>query len=833
MRYFLVACILFSGYCASGQTVIRYNQLGYLPNAVKVVVAGSKNAGFALSNWYVLDVFSGKKVLEMPKDIPYDFGAYGPFLHSYRIDLSAIKKEGSYRLVVNEKIASGIIKVNENAFEGAADFCLRYMRQQRCGFNPFLKDSCHLYDGYSIYGEKFGVPDGTHFDAFGGWHDASDYLQYTTTSANAAYHLMMAWRDYPHAFTDTKQANGLDGKNGLPDVLDEAKWGLDWLQRMHPEPNIMFAQLADDRDHISMRMPKLDSQYGKGYERPLYFLTGEPQGLGKYQNKTEGTTSIAAKFSSAFALGAQIFGSHGNSGPEYAEALKEKAWSARKMALHKWGFTNTAPNRAPYYYAEENWPDDAELMDAALVNMGINDPLLITEMGAHPFATLERVTPWLGKDTAKHYQWYPFINVGHYELAKQLDDQWRDSVVGFYRQGIEAVWQKANKNAFYRGVPFIWCSNNLTTSFAMQCLWYRQLSGDAQYQALEQANIDWLFGCNPWGTSMVYGLPAWGDTPVDPHSAFTHLKNYPIDGGLIDGPVYTSIFKNLIGLTLYQLDEYADWQSDLAVYHDDYGDYSTNEPKMDGTASLIYLLSALAPKSNNDEPAFFRQNNTIDKGAVVRGDSLQKEVMLAFTAHEYGEGIEDILDALRRQQVKASFFLTGDFVRQYPEKVKALAAAGHYAGPHSDKHLLYAPWTNRDSLLVSRNSFQQDLIDNYSALAELGVKKENALWFLPPYEWYNDSIAAWTTELGIKIINHTASAGTAADYTTPNDRNYKSNEEIWKKLKAEATKSNGLNGYIILLHAGVAKDRPVPFYKQLGELIEWLTSNGYAISELR
>ena len=55
----------------------------------------------------------------------------------------------------------------------------------------------------------------------------------------------------------------------------------------------------------------------------------------------------------------------------------------------------------------------------------------------------------------------------------------------------------------------------------------RQLTGDKTFDELEQANFDWLFGCNPWGTSMVYGLPSWGDTPVDPHSAFTHLKNYP------------------------------------------------------------------------------------------------------------------------------------------------------------------------------------------------------------------------------------------------------------------------------------------------------------------
>ena len=91
---------------------------------------------------------------------------------------------------------------------------------------------------------------------------------------------------------------------------------------------------------------------------------------------------------------------------------------------------------------------------------------------------------------------------------------------------------------------------------------------------------------------MVYGLPINADTPVDPDSAFTDIGHYAIDGGLVDGPVYTSIYKNLIGIKLYEPDEYAEFQSDLAVYHDDYGDYSTNEPTMDGTASLIYLLAA-------------------------------------------------------------------------------------------------------------------------------------------------------------------------------------------------------------------------------------------------
>ena len=118
------------------------------------------------------------------------------------------------------------------------------------------------------------------------------------------------------------------------------------------------------------------------------------------------------------------------------------------------------------------------------------------------------------------------------------------------------------------------------------------MSGDNTYEELEQACFDWIFGCNPWGKSMVYGLPATGDTPRKPHSSFTILYNYPLDGGLVDGPVYTGIFNNLRGINLNGADEYADFQSDLAVYHDDFGDYSSNEPTMDGTASLVYLLAA-------------------------------------------------------------------------------------------------------------------------------------------------------------------------------------------------------------------------------------------------
>jgi endoglucanase len=568
---------------------IRINRLGYKPNGVKVGVWCSKKDE-TVKTFQLVEVITNKVVFT--GSAGKAFGAYGPFTQTYRLNFSSFQKPGIYYLKLGAT-QSPEFRINEDVYDGAADFCLRYMRQQRTGFNPFLKDSCHTHDGYVLYGEKAGITDSTHIDVVGGWHDASDYLQYSTTSANATYHLLMAYRDFPQVFKDEKLANGLDGKNGMADVLDEAKWGLDWLLKMHPKPDRMFNQIGDDRDHMGMRIPKEDSFYGRGYERPVYFIDGEPQQRGKFMNNTTGTSSTAAKFASAFALGSQVYAQMDKA---FSDRLRSKTFSAYTYAVMKPGVTQTVSVKSPYIYAEDNWVDDLELASAITKKVfqkfdhfASGDELLQESFN---YAKREPITPWLGADTAKHYQWYPFINLGHYELAKQLKGKQRDTIVGYYRQGIQKVWNKAKQNAFYRGIPFIWCSNNLTTSFAIQCYWYKQLTGDKQFDELEQANFDWLFGCNPWGTSMVYGLPDYADTPTDPHSAFTHIGHYPIDGGLVDGPVYTSIYKNLIGITLYEPDEYAAFQSDLAVCHDDYGDYSTNEPTMDGTASLIYLLAA-------------------------------------------------------------------------------------------------------------------------------------------------------------------------------------------------------------------------------------------------
>src|SRR5678810_406078 len=299
---FIILLLGFTGKKENISAWIRINQLGYIPNGIKVAAWCSKDS-VQIKTFQLVEASTKKFVFNGTAGKP--FGAYGPFKQTYRLNFSSFKKPGRYYLQAGG-IKSPEFEIGNDVYKGAADFCLRYMRQQRTGFNPFLKDSCHTHDGYVLYGEKAGFKDSTHIDVVGGWHDASDYLQYSSTSANATYHLLMAYRDFPQAFKDEKLANGLEGKNGMADVLDEAKWGLDWLLKMHPKKNWMFNQVGDDRDHIGMRIPKEDSAYGKGYERPVYFVSGEPQQRGKFMNNTTGTSSIAGKFASAFALGNQV-----------------------------------------------------------------------------------------------------------------------------------------------------------------------------------------------------------------------------------------------------------------------------------------------------------------------------------------------------------------------------------------------------------------------------------------------------------------------------------------------------------------------------------------------
>lgn len=584
---FFIAVILSILSCNKQQNEwIRVNQLGYRSKDIKVAVFLATGSS-APKSFRLVEAASGKTVLEK-REIASSM-SLAQFKSCYRLNFSELTNEGTYRIEAGDAV-SPVFRVADDVYNGTADFLLNYMRQQRCGFNPYLKDSCHTRDGYVIYG---GPSDSLHIDVVGGWHDAADYLQYVATSANATYQMLYAVSENPGSFGDNYLASGLPGKDNIPDVLNESRWGLDWLLKMNPAPGIMYNQIADDRDHIGFRYPNKDTaNYGKGRERPVYRCTGTEQGLFKYKNRATGIASTAGKFASAFARGALVYK---NADPEFSNLLLKRAGDAFSYGLEHPGACQTAPGTAPYFYEEDNWVDDMELAAIELFEV-TREPEYLTY--AIDFGRKETVTPWMGADTARHYQWYPFLNMGHPGIASGTDAPVKDEFLGNMREGLQKVKKRGEKNPFLVGVPFIWCSNNLVTATLTQAHLYRKISGDESFAETEAAHRDWLFGCNPWGTSMIVGLPENGDYPDNTHSSYV-VSGEQVPGGLVDGPVYPSIFNNLKSIYLSKEDEYAPFQTSLAVYHDDFADYSTNECTMDGTACLVFYLSALQSGSND------------------------------------------------------------------------------------------------------------------------------------------------------------------------------------------------------------------------------------------
>ena len=587
----LVAIVPLTASCASARTelaldpsrhAIRVNQVGYLPGNPKVAVLCSLDTLRLLQ--FTVETEDGRRVYG--PTLAAAAPGFGPCASTHRLDFSGVRAEGRYRLVAGG-MKSPPVRVSRSVYDGVGDSLLFYMRQQRSGYNPFFRDSVHKRDGLLV---DHPTRTGEFISVSGGWADAADYLQYVTTSANAAYVMMMAHRESPRAFGDGYRADGLPGRNGVSDVLDEARHGLEWLLRMFPEDSLMLNQLGDDRDHAFWDLPTNDSSdygWGRGGPRPVYPCTGKPQGLFATKNRSTGLASTAGKYASAFALGAQLFAEHDTA---FARRLRERALVAYDIGRAHPGVCQTAPGRSPYFYEEDNWADDMELGAAQLYQM-TRAPRYLAE--AVEYARMEPVTPWMGADTANHYQWYPWHNNGHFELWRAGGETERAIAIGYYRDGLERVARRAN-NGFRAGIPFIWCSANLMVSLATQARLYREMSGDDRFLDMEMAALDWLFGANPWGMSMVIGIPKDGAYPRDPHSVVAKDLRVVLTGGLIDGPVYRSIFQNLRGIQLLQPDEFAPFNRGHIVYHDDLGDYSTNEPIMDGTANLTYLVGALA-----------------------------------------------------------------------------------------------------------------------------------------------------------------------------------------------------------------------------------------------
>jgi hypothetical protein len=570
---------------------VRANQVGYRPQDAKIGIAFGRVA--LPDSFAVVRADSGIAAFQ-GKTKPVTGVKWGQFENHVELDFSALRAAGRYVLRVGGG-KSLPFEISAGAYRELPDQLLEFMREQRCGYNPWLDAVCHPFDGRTAYGP---LTNGTYLDVRGGWHDAADLLKYLLTSGNATAQMLLAYKLESPKSKARFQTSGLEPlasdfvnglgqpyPNGIPDILDEARWGLEWMLKLHPAPDRLYHQVADDRDHPGWRLPQnetADYGWGKGGARVVYFADGQPQGLGQYKSASTGVANLAGRYAAAMALAYQIWRDDARERP-FAKRCLQAGKEVYELGRAKGGVQQGNSYGAPYRYEETTWADDME-WGAAELFRSTRERRYLEE--AKRYAKLAASESWMGKEQTGHYQYYPFMNAGHFRLYDLVDSRLKKVLAGYYREGIEQCVRMGERNPYRIGVPFIWCSDNLTVALATQCLLYERMAGDDRYRDFAARQRDWLLGRNPWGYTMFTGIGSV--YPRDPHLMTMQLTKPRVRGGLVDGPVYERIFKSLKGVAITEPDPLVAFQGP-AVYHDDVQDYSSNEPTMDGTASAILL----------------------------------------------------------------------------------------------------------------------------------------------------------------------------------------------------------------------------------------------------
>ena len=142
--FFFIVSLVFLHIDVKAGEFIRINQLGYLPKSIKVAVYLSDED----HNLYSFAVHNAKNDSVVFQGYPKSVNANDWALKSaYRLDLSKLESTGEYYIKAGST-QSPVFRIDYDVYDGTADYILNYIRQQRCGYNPYLKDSCHTRNNF-------------------------------------------------------------------------------------------------------------------------------------------------------------------------------------------------------------------------------------------------------------------------------------------------------------------------------------------------------------------------------------------------------------------------------------------------------------------------------------------------------------------------------------------------------------------------------------------------------------------------------------------------------------------------------------------------------------
>lgn len=495
-------CIDDTGYVEGGAVggaivqSINLNQIGFLPDAEKIAVL---NGDAISTKATVVDAASGSVVYEGDVE-PASFNdATGR--DEARFDFSSFTTPGTYKIVSGE-FESFEFKIAEDVYDEAFDATLRMFYLQRCGVEltadlagDHAHPECHT-GAATIYGTEETI------DVSGGWHDAGDYGRYVVSGAKGAADLMLAYSLYPDAFDD--ELGIPESGNGIPDVLDEVKFELNWLFKMQAPDGGVYHKVTC-ANFPGFVMPEAETEE----------LIVTPV-----------STTATGDFAAVMAMASYIYA---DIDPDFATACYDAAVKAAEyldahpdfegavnpdgIVTGEYPDTNDKDERCWAYAELFKASGDSKYDDAfcALIDGGV--PC------ANDFG-------WQGVGA---YAGYAYLS------AEKAKGKFYDAVLTSFMGGVPGVEAAAAGDAYNSSlVEYPWGSNMTIANNGMYLILYDVVKNTDEGDAVAREQLNYLLGTN--GTSYCFLTGFGTQSPESPHHRPTEATGIVVPGMVAGGP---------------------------------------------------------------------------------------------------------------------------------------------------------------------------------------------------------------------------------------------------------------------------------------------------------
>ena len=527
---------------------VAVNQTGYRPDDGKTVFVQGEDASGA--EFSIVDVESETELFEGVLSEAVRDEASGEMV--CRGDFSDFDMEGEFKVLVRDpELESPLFRIDEHPYDELYRALIRMLCLQRCGTESdeeiagdFAHGSCHTEDAV-IYGTEETM------DVSGGWHDAGDYGRYVVSGAKAVADLFYAYEMGAGSLDD---AGIPESGNGISDLLDEARYELDWLLKMQdPESGGVYHKVT---------RANFPGEVFPEEETDELILSPV-------------STAATGDFAAVMAKAARIYKEIDEDFADEAMSAALRAWDYLETHEAK-GFTNP-PEISTGEYPDEKTGDESFFAAVELYLSGedsFRDKVLaLYKTGLGMGLGWADVSGYAALDLVES------SDEGIAEAAEMAEKV----VLG----AADALLEKIEGDRYNAslGIDYYWGSNMGAANNGMVLLEAASLAGadSARYQKAAKEQLDYLLGANSLGYSFVtaYG----GKTPENPHHRPSQAVGYAMPGMLVGGP------------DCHLEDPYAqavlDGAAPAKCYVDNSQSYSTNEVAVYWNSPLIALIAGL------------------------------------------------------------------------------------------------------------------------------------------------------------------------------------------------------------------------------------------------